>query len=163
VIFERENSFVKQILIYLKNRQYEMAVDLSGEFTERFPDALISHYLLAKSHYKIEKFQNALKEAHKAFNLAESKEDMVAVGVFLACAYYELRRYKKGYEVLKTIRDLDDPRIEKAMFILSLCTNDPKTAMIHVDTLYKINKKVAGQFVDRFISLANDTIESPGK
>ncbi len=157
MIFEQESSFVKQILLYIENRQYDMAVELSEEFIEQHPKALISHYLLAKSYHKVEEHQVALKEAHKAFNLAESREDIIALGVFLACSYYEIRRYEKGYEILKNLRDFNDPRIEKAMFILSLCTNDPTTALMHIDSLYEINKRVADRFVTRFVSLANQT------
>ncbi len=154
VIFERENSFVKQIIIYLQNKDYEMARDLAQEFMERFPKSLMSHYLLAKASYRLGEFTAALHEGHKAFNLAESKEDLVAVGVFLACAYYELRQYGKGYEVLNALRQLEDASVEKALFILSLCKNDPETALLHVDALYTINKEIANSFVDNFLSLA---------
>lgn len=154
MIFERENSFVKQILIYLGNKDNEMAVELSQEFTERFPDSLMSHYLYAKSCYRVKRYHDALREGHKAFNLAESREDLIALGVFLACAYYELKRYTKGYEILIALRTMEDARVEKALFILSLCKNDPETALLHVDTLYNINKQVAEEFVDKFLALA---------
>ncbi|MFH1393510.1 MAG: hypothetical protein ABII71_02180 [Candidatus Micrarchaeota archaeon] len=154
MIFERENSFVKQIILYLQNRNNEMAVQLSEEFVEGFPGSLMAHYLFAKSCYRVKNFNAALREGHKAFNLAESQEDMVAIGVFLACAYYELKRYAKGYEVLKALQMLEDARVEKALFILSLCKNDPETALLHVDALFEINKQVADEFVDKFLAIA---------
>lgn len=160
MIFEHENSFAKQMILYLQNGESGPARELGEEFVKRFPNLLISHYLYAKAMYKCGDYVGALREGHRAFNIAESEDDLVAVGIFLACAYYELKRYTKGYEVLKALRTLDDARVEKALFILSLCKNDPETALLHVDALYKINKEIANEFVDKFLGLARDAAAS---
>jgi len=52
------------------------------------------------------------------------------------------------------VRHLEDEKVEKALFILSLCKDEPETALMHVDALYKINKEVAESFVGRFLELA---------
>lgn len=162
MIFEHESSFTKQILIYWKGKEYDKAHDLSLEFVKSFPQSLMAHYLLAKCCLKRGEAQNALAEGHRAFNLAESGDDLIGTGIFLACAYYQLRRYSKGFEILNALRDFGDEKVEKALFILSLCMNDPTEAMLHVDALYEINHEVAARFVDRFLELAGDLETAPG-
>jgi tetratricopeptide (TPR) repeat protein len=156
VIFEHENSFTKQILVYWKEKQFDKAHELCKEFASTFPNSLIAHYLLAKCYFRRKEFPLALTEGHKAFNLSESEEDLIGTGVFLACVYYELRRYSKGHEILDELSHFGDERIEKALFIFSLCMNDPTEAMMHVDALYVLNKEVANKFVDKFLALAHE-------
>jgi tetratricopeptide (TPR) repeat protein len=160
VIFTRENSFTKQILIFWNYREYDKAYELSMDFTKSFPRSLIAHYLLAKYYIKREEYPMALAEGHRAFNLAQSPEDLIATGVFLACAYYHVRRYSKGYEILNMLREYGDEKVEKALIILSLCMNDPTEAMMHVDALYVINKDIANKFVDKFLEMAR-SLEPP--
>lgn len=162
MIFSREGSFTKQILIYWKARQFAQAHDLSREFVAAFPQSLMAHYMLAKCCMKLEDYPAAMAEGHRAFNLAESQEDLVATGVFLACAYYQLRLYNKSIEVLNALRNFGDEKVEKAFFIISLCVNDPTEALMHVDALYRINKEVANEFVDKFLALAKDIDAAPG-
>lgn len=156
MMFEHERSFVKQIITYLKGKEYEKACELSRQFVEKHPDSMMAHYLLAKSCYWRKDFVSALAEGHKALNMSEAKEDMVAAAVFLACVYYELKRFTRGYEVLGMVRHLEDEKVEKALFILSLCKDEPETALMHVDALYKINKDVAETFVDKFLEYAKE-------
>jgi len=154
MMFEHERSFVKQIITYLKGKEYGKACELSKQFVDKHPNSMMAHYLFAKSCYWKKDFVSALAEGHKALNLSEAKEDMAAAAVFLACVYYELKRFTRGYEVLTMVRHLEDEKVEKALFILSLCKDEPETALMHVDALYKINKEVAESFVGRFLELA---------
>lgn len=151
MIFNKENSFVKQIIIYLNNRDFEKACELSREFSQAFPASLMSHYLLAKSCYWRHDFINALMEGHKSLNMSESREDMVASAVFLSCVYFELKRFTRGYEVLMMVRHLEDERIERALAVLAMCRNEPETALMHIDELYRINKAVAERFTQRML------------
>lgn len=154
MVFQHEHSFIKQIIIYLQNREHEKAYQLSDEFVKKFPDSLMSHYLLAKSCYWTKRFPDALREGHAALRISTTPKDMAALGVFIACVCYELKRYTVGYELLQTLQDIKDERIEKAMFILSLCMDEPETALLHVDELYHINKETADEFVDKFLKYA---------
>jgi tetratricopeptide (TPR) repeat protein len=162
VIFSHESSFTKQILIYWKEREYSKAQELSEEFVKAFPQSLMAHYMLAKCCMKLENYPLAMAEGHRAFNLAESNEDLVAAGVFLSCVYYQLRRYSKSLEILNALKEFGDEKVEKALFIISLCVNDPTEAMMHVDALYRINKEIANEFVDKFLALARDMDAAPG-
>ena len=162
MIFSHESSFTKQILIYWKAREYPQAAKLSEDFVKAFPRSLMAHYMLAKCHMKQENYPMAMAEGHRAFNLAESQDDLVATGVFLACVYYQLRLYHKSMEVLNALREIGDEKVEKAFFIISLCVNDPTEALMHVDALYRINKEVANQFVDKFLVLAGKIDAAPG-
>jgi tetratricopeptide (TPR) repeat protein len=149
MIFEHERSFIKQIIIYFKAKEYDKACELGEQFVEKFPSAMMSHYLLAKACYWRRDFITALTEGHKALNMAEARDDLVATAIFLASVYYELKRFTRGYEVLSMVEHLEDERIEKALFVLSLCKSEPETAMMHVDALYRINHDVAESFVDK--------------
>ncbi len=161
MIFSHESSFTKQILIYWKAKEYSQARDLSEEFVKAFPQSLMAHYMLAKCCMKLENYPMAMAEGHRAFNLAESQDDLVATGVFLACVYYQLRRYSKSMEILNALKDFGDEKVEKAFFIISLCVNDPTEAMMHVDALYRINREVANEFVDKFLALASEIDAAP--
>ncbi len=161
VIFSHESSFTKQILIFWKGREYDKAHELSSEFVKAFPQSLMAHYMLAKCCMKFKNYPTAMAEGHKAFNLAESNEDLVATGVFLSCVYYHLRRYSKSLEILNALKEFGDEKVEKAFFILSLCVNDPTEALMHVDALYMINKEVANDFVDKFLALAGSMEAAP--
>ena len=151
MIFNKEGSFIKQIVIYLKNKDYAKASALSKEFSQAFPLSLMPHYLLAKSCYWNHDFINALMEGHKALNMAESREDLVAAAVFLSCVYFELKRFTRGYEVLMMMRHLEDERIERALAVLAMCRNEPRTALMHIDALYKINRDVAERFTRKML------------
>jgi tetratricopeptide (TPR) repeat protein len=161
VIFSHESSFTKQILIFWKSKEYSKAHELSSEFVKMFPQSLMAHYMLAKCCMKLRDYNLALAEGHRAFNLAESEDDLIASGVFLSCVYYQLRRYSKSLEVLNALKDFGDEKVEKAFFIISLCVNDPTEAMMHVDALYRINKEVANDFVDKFLALARNIETAP--
>jgi len=150
-MIEHESAFVKQILIYYQNSDYQSACNLGKEFIAKFPSSLMAHYLLAKSCFRCGDAVSAVTEAYRAFNLAESEDDRVATCLLLSCIFYEQKKFSKAYEVLKSLKGISDERLEKANFILSMCLNLPNEALLHVEELYRINKDVADGFVDSFL------------
>jgi len=150
VIFTKREAYEKQIAIYLGNRDYQKAYDLSKEFVERFSEEMLSHFLLMKSAFWLKNLDEAIKEGRIAFNLSHG-EDMVTCAVILSSAYYLNGNSKECYDLLNKMRSEGNPDVEKLMFVYSLAVNNEKEAMVHIDKLYKINRRLAEEFVMKFL------------
>lgn len=150
VIFTKRESYQKQIAVYLGNRDYQKAYELSKEYVERFGEDVVSHFLLMKSAFWLRKLDEAITEGRKAFNLSHG-EDMVVCAIILSSAYYLKGDHEGCYEVLNSARTDGNADVEKMMFIYSLAANNEKEAMRHIDRLYKINRRLAEEFVMKFL------------
>lgn len=151
-IFDKKDSFVKQIAIYMGKNESQKAFDLAKEFAGLFPKEMVAHYLLAKSALALGRLEDAAAGARKAFNLAASQDDMVACAVLAGTAYYELKEYQKGFDMLKAMEEIKHTEeLERLLFIFSLALNNQKEAMKHIDYLYLLNKKTAEELMLRFI------------
>ncbi|MDO8553622.1 MAG: CDC27 family protein [Candidatus Micrarchaeota archaeon] len=149
-LFTKPDAYQKQITIYLNNKNYESAYDLAKEFSERFGQELTSHFLLSKSAFWMKKYPEAIVAGRKAFNMAHAKEDMILCGIILSTAYYMQGDVKNSQEVLEAVNRDGNTDVEKLMFICALAVQDEKAAMEHVNRLYKINRRMAEDFVMKF-------------
>ncbi|MDD5340586.1 MAG: CDC27 family protein [Candidatus ainarchaeum sp.] len=145
---EKKDAFIKQMAIFLGNRQYEDAYGLGREFAAKFPADMVSHYLLAKAAFWTGKYEEALAEGRKAFNLA-SGPDINACAVITASAYYSLGRYPEGYELLSSIKTKGDEDLEKLKFIFAMVMGREKEAVECLDDLFRINRKAAEKLLEK--------------
>ncbi|MEK6982606.1 MAG: hypothetical protein AABX38_06745 [Candidatus Micrarchaeota archaeon] len=145
-----KDSFVKQIVLYLKSENYPEAHKLAEDFVKLLPDELISHFLLAKSSFWVHEYEECVSEGKKAFNLANSK-DLTDCAILVASAYYQLKKYSDAYVLLSKTNIKDNVEAQKLLFILSVTLNDEKAAVKHIDELFKINKKVAEELLTRYL------------
>ena len=99
-----KNAYVKQLLIFLSNQDYQSSLGFGKEFVEKFPAEMISHYLLAKVLYFNKDFAGSAMEGRKSFNLASDPDDILACAITTSTAYYELKEYAKGYELLNSVQ-----------------------------------------------------------
>ncbi|MBS3067104.1 hypothetical protein J4450_00255 [Candidatus Micrarchaeota archaeon] len=150
VIFTKRESYEKQIAIYLGNRDYQKAYELSKEFVERFSTEMIAHFLLMKSAFWLKNFDEAIKEGREAFNLSHG-EDMLTCAIILSSAYYLNGNQEECYKLLGKMKTEGNPDVEKLMFIYSLAANNEQEAMTHIDKLYKINRRLAEEFIMKFL------------
>ncbi len=150
VIFTKRESYEKQIAIYLGNRDYQKAYDLSREFVERFSAEMLAHFLLMKSAFWIKKFDEAIKEGRAAFNLSQG-EDMLTCAVILSSSYYLNGNQEECYKLLSKMKADGNPDVEKLMFIYALAVKNEQEAMQHIDKLYKINRRLAEEFIMKFL------------
>lgn len=149
----KKESFVKQISLYLKNSDYQSAYSLSKEFIVLFPKELISHFLFSKSAFFLQKYEEALAESRKAFNLASDNDSLIACAILSASAYYELKDYQKGFEFLKSLeKTVSNEQIESLLFVFSLALKNDAEALLHVDLLYKLNKKAGEELIIRHLN-----------
>ena len=150
VVFTKHEAYEKQIAIYLGNREYQKSYDLSKEFVERFKDEMIAHFLLMKSAFWLKRFDEAITEGRIAFNLATG-EDMLTCAIILSSAYYLKGDSENCYKLLDRIKADGNPDVEKLMFIYSLAVKDEKKAMEHINKLYAINRRLAEDFILKFL------------
>ncbi len=149
----RDNSYIKQIILYFKNKDFSNAYNLAKQFNEKKPDDLISNFLLAKSLFYLNKYDDALNVGRKAFNISQG-QDLVTTGILLGSIYYMKGDYVGGYKILRSLESDKNIKIngevEELMTILSLALNNPEQAMRHIDQLYQLNSKYAEEFILRF-------------
>ncbi len=139
-----KNAYIKQMIIYFGNQDYQVAYTFGKEFAQKFPDEMVAHFFLAKAAYWTGNHQEAASEGRKAFNLSTVPEDMLATAIIAGTAYYELREYSKGLEMLNGIsKNKTSEELETLLFLFNLAIKDEKAALVHVEKLYKMNKKTA--------------------
>lgn len=137
-----KNAYVKQLLIFLSNQDYQSSLGFGKEFVEKFPAEMISHYLLAKVLYFNKDFAGSAMEGRKSFNLASDPDDILACAITTSTAYYELKEYAKGYELLNSVQKSTED-LETLRFVFALALSDENAALKHVQKLYALNKKSA--------------------
>ncbi len=150
--FTSKTGFSKQIIIFIQNSKFNDAFTLAQQFVQRFPDEMMSHFLLAKSAFWINEFDITKSEARKAFNLAKLPDDMLPCAILAATAYHQLKEYEKGFDLLKQMEAIKtDEELEKLLFLFSLALKDQTEAMKHIDLLFKINSKAAEDLIVRYL------------
>ena len=149
-IFESKGSFIKQISIYLRNEDYAKAYELSKEFSVKHPNEMIASYLVAKSAFWLEKYDEAAREGCRAFDKAKPA-DMGPCAAIAASAYYQLGKYKKGHELLEQVRNRGSMEIEKLRLSFALAMENDKEAADIIDELLRINRKEAMKLLGRML------------
>lgn len=149
---DKPNAFAKQIVLYIKNQDYQNAYSLASEFTHRFPNEMIAHFLLAKSAYWLGKYSETAVEARKAFNLSSHPDDLLACAVLASTGYYETGEYVKGRDILVAMKKIKtSEELETMLFIFSLALRDATGAARHLEDLYKLNNKTADALMAKFL------------
>lgn len=150
MIFTKREGYEKQIALYFGTKDYQKAYDLAREFVERFGQDMMPHFLLMKSAFWLKRFEEAIREGRMAFNMATS-EDLTTCGVILSTAYYLNGNNQECYELLERLKTDGNADAEKLMFIYSLAVKDEQAAMEHINKLYRINRRVAEEFIMKFL------------
>jgi tetratricopeptide (TPR) repeat protein len=147
-----KRAYVKQLSLYLQNKEYEKSYPLAKEMYEEFPGDPMSHYFLAAAAYWNKHYEEAIEHGRKAFNLVNSNEDMIACALVTSSAYYVLGRYPEALRMLRAVEELQPTAgIEKMMFVISLAMGDKDEAMGHVTKLYSMNRKMAVELLKKFL------------
>ncbi len=145
-IFEKKDSFVKQIALYLRQGEYRKAYDLSRALASTFPAQMIGHYLLAKSAFWSGNFEEAASEGEKAFRMA-GKGDIASCGILAASALFRLGRYREGHDLLAGIDEKGNAELEKLRFAFAMAMGDELEAVRFLDELYRINRVAAEKLI----------------
>lgn len=147
---EKKESFIKQIVIYLNENEAQKAYLLAKEFVERFPSDMVSHYLLAKASFWLGKYDEALSEGRKAFNMARAA-DLVPCAIIIASAHYQLGKYAEGYRILNQIEAKDNANLEKLKLAFAIAQGQEKEAVSILDVLFKINREEAQKLLETIL------------
>ncbi len=78
-------------------------------------------------------------------------EDMIICSIILSSAYYLNGNNEECYDLLNKMQIDGNPDADRLMFIYSLAINDKQKAMEHIDKLYKINRRLAEEFIMKFL------------
>ncbi len=145
-------GFAKQIALYIKNDDGKKAYELGSDFVKKYPQELIAQYLLATAANMTKRYEEGKLHGRKAFNLAKHEEDMLACAIQASISYLELQEYQKGFELLKEMeKKKSTAQLEEALFVFSIALKNKDEAMQHIDKLYKLNKRLAIRFAQKFI------------
>lgn len=144
----KEGAYQKQLILYLQHKSYDRAYDFSQEYVNAYPDDMTAHFLLAKSAMVLEKYTEAAREARLAFNYAHDPADMIMCVIHACIAYYRLKEYQKGFELLKSTESIRTcEETEQLFFLFSLATGDDKEARRHFDEMFRIDDAAAREFL----------------
>lgn len=143
---EKEDSFIKQIALYLKNKDYGKSYELSKEFIQKFPNIMISHFLFAKSSFWLEKYPEAEIGGAKSFQLSKAGEEKITSGILLGTIYMMENKYEKAYNLMNSIQN-KSAELEEILILCAVAMEDDKAIDSHIDRLYEINKEVADEFL----------------
>ncbi|MFH0884204.1 MAG: CDC27 family protein [Candidatus Micrarchaeota archaeon] len=147
-----KSGYMKQIVIYLSQNDFQKAYELSREYTTNFEKEMISHFLFAKASFALEKYQEAALSARTAFNLSANEDDMLTCAVLASTAYFKLKDYQGGLELLRQMEKIKvSEELEELLFVFSLAMKEESEAVKHLDTLYGLNRKTAENLLIRFL------------
>lgn len=147
-----KKGYLKQLSLYLSNKDYGQAYPLAKQFLEEYPDEMMANYLYATAAFWAGENENAAKYGRMAFNLSKSPDDLLASAIITSSAYYELKQYQKAFDMLSSMEKLKyNEEIEKLLFVFSLALKDEKEAYKHAKNLYVMNKKAAQELLKKFI------------
>ena len=146
----KKEPYIRQIALYISNKEFDRAYILAQDFSSKFKGELIAHFLMAKAAFRLKKFYEASIAARKAFALANNKQDMIICAIILAASYYVLGDRIQAYQVLNKFKSDENPDIEKLMLIFVLSAQNEGEAMQHIEKLYSVNRRLAEDFIQRF-------------
>jgi len=149
-VFTRLDSFVKQIALYLQNGDYQSAGALSSEMAAAFPHEMISHFLLAKSSFRLGKYAAAVDEGTQAFRLARLREDMAACAILVSIAMFMLRQYPEGYRMLLAFEPDNNEQVVELLLIFSSVLGDERATEKHIRALMRLDSEAADGLLSRF-------------
>ncbi len=151
--FTKKSSFIKQIILYFKNKEYSNSYLVAREFAMKYPDDMIPNFLLTKAAFFLNKHDEALHTGRKTFNLSTG-QDIVTTAILLGSVYYMRGDYVDGYKLLESLENNKlikiNTEVEELMTLFSLVLNNPDLAVKHIKRLYDLNSKYAEDFILKF-------------
>ncbi len=153
-IFTKAGSYAKQVALFLKNGDYAKAYALAREMADAFPGEMISHFLLAKSAFWMEKYTQATESGFRAFNMAKERNDMITCAVLVGNARFMQKEYDKGLELLRLFEKDENEDVERMLVIFASVMGRDADASRYVRELMKINSKSAFELIERFLGEA---------
>ena len=139
--------YALQIDAHIKNRRHEQAYNLSKDFVNKHPNVVVSHFMLAKSALRMQKYNEAEEEGLRAFNLAHQSWEMSMCAIIVASAMFMQKRYRAGYMLLNRVKLEGNEDAIKLSMIFAIVLRDTQRAEFYYDSLSKINRKVAQDFI----------------
>ncbi len=148
----RKSGYIVQSAAYLRNKDYEKAYNLAKEFAAKFPDEVVAHYFLSASAFWLKKYDEAILEGSRAFNKSTSDDDMLRCTIITASAYYELKKYEKGFQLLEIMeKRKTNENLERLLFLFSMARNNGKEAAVHLNELYRLNQQAAEEMIAKYL------------
>jgi hypothetical protein len=148
--FTKKESYIKQTILYLNNKNYTAALGLAKKFTEKFPDEMVAHFLLAKSAFWSRDYELSLRESLVAFNKSEGN-DRVPCALLAGCSYYQLGRYRDGYKFITAAKLPANEEVEQMRLIFSIFLENSENIEKHAEKLLALNEESAKRLLARFI------------
>ena len=149
--FSKPDSYIKQIVLLLKNSDFRRSYELSKEMADAFPKEMISHFLLAKSAFALGDYEKTIIHGRMAFNLSRGRPDMISCALLTSAAYFMVEKYGEGLLLLKLFEIDKNRDVERMLFIFSAAKGNGPEAASHAMELIKINRSAALKLIEQFI------------
>lgn len=147
-----KQGYIKQIMLYLENKDYQKALSLSKDFLKFYPDDLESNYLYSTSCFWTMNFLDSIKNGRIAFNKAKSKDELIATAIVISSSYYRIGEYENAIKILKPIESLKfSIDVEKLMLTLSIALKNKKEALRHAKNLHVLNEEAANEMLKKYL------------
>ncbi|HLD60066.1 MAG TPA: hypothetical protein VI912_03670 [Candidatus Bilamarchaeaceae archaeon] len=148
MVFTKKEAYIKQILIYINQHKFVDSSSLANEFTQIFPNELVSHFFLAKSLFYLKNYEEAMISARKAFNMSR-QNDVITTGVLLGSILYLQNDLAEGYKLLESIEKQvgNAKELQELMAVFALALNNPERAAEHMSKLLDLNKNYGDGFI----------------
>lgn len=144
----KAEAYQRQLILYLNNGSYQQAYDFALQYAKEYPDDMVAHFLVAKAALWLGKYEETVIEARKGFNLAHDEADMVMCAIHACIAYYRLREYAKGFELLKALDPIRTcEETEQLSFLFSLALGNDAEARKHFNAMMDIDSAAAMAFL----------------
>ncbi len=141
--FTSPKQYLKQISLYLKNRDFKKAYSLASEARIKYPGNKLIEYLFAKSLFCLEKYKESLNSIKNL--LKKEKNDLFLLLAASNCLYLE--RYGQG---LLYLRQMKHPN-EELKFIFRLLSGADLTKNADEKVL-KLIEKYTNLFFKEFLA-----------
>lgn len=137
-----EKAYANQIFSYIKNKEYEKALNTALDMHSHYPKSYISNIAVSKAYFWLGRNANAEKYALKAISASKNRRDTDSARLLLAIIYVQDEQFKKAYDMLDKIpRSTLNPIYWELKVILDLILD--KNSSQDFKRLYAINYEAA--------------------
>jgi len=141
-----EKAYANQALIFIKNKNYDAAVEIAEEMHQKYPRSYLSSFTLAKAYFWKERFDDAEKRCKEAVALAKTPDEKYPAYFLLASIEIALSKPKEAYLSLKNIpRTVMSEQYWELMVLLDCILDRDSTA--DFSRLYAANKEAAAKLI----------------
>ncbi len=141
-----EKAYMKQVMLYLKNKDYASAVKIAEQMHANYPNSYASSFALAKAYFWSNHFDDAERLCREAIGRAKTSEQKYSSYFLIASVYIALSNPEAAYKSLKKIprSTMSEQYWELMVLLDSILGKDSSKDFAR---LHAINREAAGKLL----------------